>query len=74
MISNKEIELKLGEYRARHTGKDPFGPWTDLRRLYESLSDDGKRRLDEVLNQKLYDPFWGDFIQLFFSERKKESP
>jgi hypothetical protein len=70
MTTKVEIELKLGEYRARHTGKDPFGPWTDLKRLNESLDLQEREILDQVLNEKKTDVFWGEFIELFRQERK----
>ena len=65
MITRKDIEMKLGEYQARHTGKDPFGPLTDLKDLYASLDSDGKKIMKEVLETKKEDSFWKDFISLF---------
>jgi hypothetical protein len=65
MIQKEDIELKLSEYRARHTGKDPFGPWTDLKRLHESLDSDGRIILAQVLADNKSDEFWKDFIALF---------
>jgi len=65
MLHKKDIELKLAEYRVRHTGKDPFGPWSDLKRLHESLDPDGQAVLAQVLKEKKEDPFWRDFIDLF---------
>ena len=65
MMNKPDIELRLAEYRARHTGKDPFGPWTDLKRLHESLDPAGQAVLAQVLEEKKTDPFWMDFIELF---------
>ena len=65
MMHKQDIELKLAEYRARYTGKDPFGPWSDLRRLHESLDLDEQAALAQVLKEKKEDPFWRVFIDLF---------
>jgi hypothetical protein len=69
MTTKKKIELKLGEFRARHTGKDPFGPWTDLNKLYASLDDTERKVFDEVLQEKRTDTFWQEFIELFEQDR-----
>jgi hypothetical protein len=59
MLHKKDIELKLAEYRVRHTGKDPFGPWSDLKRLHESLDPDGQAVLAQVLKEKKKTLFGG---------------
>jgi hypothetical protein len=65
MTTREDIENKLAEYRARHTGKDPFGPWTDLKSLYASLDAQGRQVMLMVLSERREDSFWKDFIQLF---------
>jgi hypothetical protein len=70
MTKREDIELKLGEFRARHTGKDPFGPWTDLKALHASLDAPGRVVLAEVLEAKRADPFWQEFIELFERDRR----
>jgi len=69
MTTKNNIELKLGEFRARHTGKDPFGPWTDLKKLYASLDDADREVFEEVLQEKRTDTFWREFIGLFEQDR-----
>lgn len=69
MTTKEDIELRLGEFRARHTGKDPFGPWTDLKNLCASLDHQERAVLEAVLQEKHTDPFWGEFIALFEQDR-----
>lgn len=69
MTTKNDIELKFGEFRARHTGKDPFGPWADLKNLYASLDDTERTVFEEVLKEKRMDSFWREFIELFEQDR-----
>ena len=64
MTDRKWIELRLSEYRTRHTGKDPFGPVTDLRDLFASLDVAGQSELRSLLLDLGDDPFWSPFIML----------
>lgn len=59
---------RLSEFRARYSGKNPFEPWTDLSRLYESLDDDGRAVLCRLLSERKSDPFWSTFITLFLEQ------
>ena len=65
MLTKRDLELKLSEYRARHTGKVPFGPVDDLERLHSSLSESEKLILDSLLQERSNDSFWKDFVALF---------
>ena len=69
MMNHQNMELKLGEFRARHTGKDPFGPWTDLKNLYSSLDSQERTIMEEVLDKKKTDGFWKEFIELFEEDK-----
>lgn len=69
MLAKRDIELKLAEYRTRYSGKDPFGPWSDLDRFYSSLSENEKLIMDSVLQERMADPFWKSFIALFYEGR-----
>ena len=66
MLTKHDFELKLSEYRARYSGKDPFGPCSDLKRLYSSLNESEKLIMDSVLQERVNDPFWKDFIVMFY--------
>lgn len=61
-----QIEGKLSEIRQQHTGKVPFGPIHELKRLFESEDEEGKRILLTILEERRDDPFWGYFVKEFF--------
>ena len=70
MWDERDIRLRLSEYRAKATGKDPFGPWTDLNDFYAQLPTEEERAiLLAVLKEKQADSFWKDFIKLFLDEK-----
>jgi len=69
MLTKKDIELRFSEFQSRHTGKDPFGPLTDITNLYQSLSPTEQGLFQQVLASKREDRFWRDFIRLFEKER-----
>ena len=71
MLTRHDVELKLSEYRARYSGKDPFGPCNDLERLYSSLSASERLIVDSVLQERANDRFWKDFIALFYEAQRK---
>lgn len=66
------IELRLRQFRLRHTGKDPFGPWTDLKELYRSLKEDDRPLLVARVKALVNDDFWGDFARLFLDELERQ--
>ncbi len=63
-IKGKTIDLILGDIRARHTGKDPFGVASDLRDLMLEIEPEQTSQLEAKLQELSADPFWGDFVRL----------
>jgi hypothetical protein len=69
-MKKDEIDMKLSEYRMRQTGKDPFGPYSDLKYLFSILKEDENKILLSILNERREDPFWKTFIDMFLNDIK----
>ena len=69
MLTRQDVELRLSEYRARYSGKDPFGPCNDLELWHSSLNESERLIMDSVLQERVSDPFWKDFIAMFYEPR-----
>ncbi len=59
------LRKRLSEFRCRQTGKDPFGPLTDLQQLAKGLSPAQQTIFEELLEALSSDEFWKDFIRMF---------
>ena len=64
------IEGKLSEIRQQHSGKAPFGPIHQLKKLYESEDEEGKKILLTILEARCEDSFWSYFVKAFFDGLK----
>lgn len=62
--ARERVMKRLSEIRSRHTGRDPFGPWTDLKQLHADLLGEERTEFLKLLRELQQDSFWRDFISL----------
>lgn len=60
------LEAQLAQIQSRYSGKIPFGPLDDLKDLYASQEEDGKRILIDLLKERATDRFWSYFVTALF--------
>ena len=73
MAHPKTFAIVLEEFKQRATGKDPFGPITDIKRFYESLEETERSRFATYLSSLARDKFWADYITMFDQWREEKS-
>lgn len=70
-MGRDELRLRLSEIQSKYTGKNPYGPVSDLVELYENCTEADRATLLEELDLRIDSAFWTTYVPLFRSEIEK---